>query len=90
MDTNKIETMIAEDFLQEHLEISHFYSDAYEEMCCLSSDLQKAMKEYAKLKCQELLLVVAEKAEISYNKFGEEYVDKDSILNAVDLEKFCS
>ena len=50
-----------------------------------------AMKSYAKMKCQELLLLVAEKARIDFrndkaNDFG---IDKDSILNAVDLEKFC-
>ena len=68
-----------------------------------------AMKSYAKMKCQELLEIVAEKANIrhtftsaidgktahSYDKiFSAESsmftVDKDSILNAVDLEKFCS
>lgn len=46
------------------------------------------MKSYAKEKCQELLEIVAEKAEISFNRFGEEYVDKDSILKAVDLDEF--
>ena len=62
-----------------------------------------AMKSYAKIKCQELLLLVAEKARIiedgDVDNPYEEYfldlggflrVDKDSILNAVDLEKFCS
>ena len=101
--------MTAEDFLQEHLEISHFFSDAYEETVCFSKDVQKAMKEYTKLKCQELLLLVAEKATIrhtftsaidgktihSYDKiFSTENsmftIDKDSILNAVDLETFIS
>ena len=61
-----------------------------------------AMKSYAKMKCQELLLLVAEKARIiedgDINNPYEEYfldlggslrVDKDSILNVIDLEKFC-
>lgn len=95
--------MTTEDFLQEHLEISHFYSDIYEETVCFSKDVQKAMKEYTKLKCQELLLLVAEKVRIiedgdvdnPYEEYfldlgGSLRVDKDSILNAVDLETFCS
>lgn len=64
------------------------------------NDVQNIMQEYTKLKCKELLLLVAEKARITEDNDGqhEEYyldlggylkVDKDSILNAVDLEKFC-
>lgn len=55
------------------------------------------MKEYAKEKCQELLKIVAEKAETKelfvngsdggwYDKVGK--VNKDSILNAVNLDEF--
>jgi len=94
--------MTAEDFLQEHLEISCFYSDVYEETVCFSKDVQKAMKEYARLKCKELLEIVAKKAKTktvyeandqpssSFGDYEYEVVDKDSILNAVDLEEFCS
>lgn len=77
-------------------------------------DIAKMMKEYTKIKCEELLEIVSEKASISCKKksqFGKyrkwqkvkddeeidlfsyevQYsVNKDSILNAVDLEKFCS
>lgn len=71
--------------------------------------IEEAMKEYAKLKCQELLKIVAEKAKIKRNHYlnnqqllsqAEEktfnpyeysyFISKDSILNAVDLENFCS
>ena len=53
--------------------------------------IEEAMKEYARIKCEELLLLVAEKAEISgCSKVGGYYINKNSILNAVDLEKFCS
>lgn len=56
-----------------------------------------AMKWYAMLKCEELLKIVAEKAQTKelfvngsnggwYDKVG--YVNKDSILNAVDLNEF--
>lgn len=62
-------------------------------------DIVKSMKEYAKLKCEELLAIVADKAkaEIKYEysgNTGSEYldewavIDKDSILNAVDLNDF--
>ena len=64
--------------------------------------IEEAMKEYTRLKCQELLLLVAEKVRIiedgDINNPYEEYfldlggslrVDKDSILNVIDLEKFC-
>ena len=66
--------------------------------------LDTALQEYAKIKCQELLGIVAEKARI-INEDGDVYqqphiffcngeayknwVDRDSILNAVDLENFC-
>jgi 2-iminoacetate synthase ThiH len=64
--------------------------------------IEKSMQEYARLKCQELLLLVAEKANLSlngemasktysarvYNERIKLSVDKDSILNAVDLDKF--
>jgi len=65
-------------------------------------NIKKAMQEYAKQKCQELLLLVAEKVKTktvyetndqpssSFGDYEYEVVDKDSILNAVDLETFCS
>lgn len=49
------------------------------------------MKEYAKEKCQELLKIVAEKAEVKASKYlfeSSEEIDKDSILNAVNLDEF--
>lgn len=75
-----------------------------EEREMYNPDIEDVVLEYTKLKCQELLEIVAKKAKIAdedndvyqqphifYCK-GEEYktwVDKDSIINAVDLEKFC-
>ena len=63
---------------------------------------KELMVEYARMKCQELLLLVAEKARIiedgdvdnPYEEYfldlgGSLRVDKDSILNVIDLEKFC-
>ena len=59
--------------------------------------IEEAMIGYARLKCEELLKIVAEKAQTKelfvngsnggwYDKVG--YVDRDSILNAVDLNEF--
>ena len=57
-----------------------------------------AMQEYAEMKCKQLLEIVAEKVETKelfvngsnggwYDKVGK--VNKDSILNCVDIESFC-
>ncbi len=56
--------------------------------------IKQAMKEFAEIKCKELLEIVAEKAEIktvtipSGLNIKTCVVDKDSILNAVDLKEF--
>jgi hypothetical protein len=56
--------------------------------------IQEAMKEFAELKCRELLEIVAEKAKTKHYStntsidFSKLVVDKDSILNAVDLKEF--
>lgn len=59
-----------------------------------SEDIGKAMADFAKYKCKELLEIVAEKADarMSYVAGGvnRALVNKDSILNCVDLENFCS
>ena len=48
----------------------------------------EAIEKYAKMKCQELLEIVSNIEESE--QYGKFYFDKDSILNAVDLEKLCS
>ena len=65
--------------------------------------IEEAMKEYAKMKCKELLEIVAEKTKIKdedgdvyeqpkgfycNGELYETWVDKDSILNAVNLDEF--
>jgi hypothetical protein len=57
----------------------------------MESDFKTAMQEYAQLKCKQLLEIASDKAEAVYD-LNDSYrviVDKDSILNCVDLEKFC-
>ncbi len=46
---------------------------------------ENLMQEYAKLKCKELLEIVAEKAQVTDYGYA---VSKDSILNVVDLDSF--
>jgi len=69
----------------------------FENMNKILEEQTAIAKEYTKQKCQELLLLVAEKAKIKENRsmsngydYTERYIDKDSILNCVDLEEFCS
>ena len=58
-------------------------------------EFAKAMQEYTRIKCKELLEIVAEKAEVKTVSIPNGLniktcvVDKDSILNVIDLEKFC-
>lgn len=79
--------MTAEQYLlNNRVEVFGEYGDTSQ-----MEEFTKAMQEYTRIKCQELLLLVAEKAEISgCSKVGGYYINKNSILNAVDLEKFCS
>ena len=53
----------------------------------------ESMQEYATMKCKELLEIVAEKATVKTKYKGllnnSIFIDKDSILNTVDLESFC-
>lgn len=64
---------------------------------CSDWMLDVALKNFAVIKCQKLLLLVAEKAKTEKKYFPHELgglhkqvgtVDKDSILKAVDLETF--
>lgn len=45
-----------------------------------------AMIEFAKLHVQEALKEASKKAEINYEDFSGKYIDKDSILNAYNLD----
>lgn len=53
-------------------------------------DILDCMHEFAKQKCKELLLIVAEKARIDFrnNKANDFGIDVDSILTCVDLDSF--
>jgi hypothetical protein len=48
--------------------------------------IEEAMKEYAELKCKELLKIVAEKADKAH--VGGWDLDRDEVLSAVDLKEF--
>ncbi len=51
------------------------------------SDLINIMNGYTKMKCKKLLEAVSEKA-YAYIEYDCPVIDKDSILNAVDLDEF--
>jgi hypothetical protein len=48
--------------------------------------IEKAMKEYTELKCKELLEIVAGKADEAH--VGGWELDRDEVLNAVNLKEF--
>lgn len=72
--------MTAEEYMMENMQGADY------------QEIEDALIGFAKLKCQELLEIVAEKAEIKeYFELNYQWtysVDKDSIINAVDLDKF--
>ena len=84
-DSQEMEkTPTAEDFLQDHLEISHFYDDKTENMVCYSDDVQKAMIEFAKLHVEAALKSASELEETDGTEGYKIY--PDSILTAYPLE----
>ena len=69
-----------EDVLKEYCDLFDIYLDSKEEKYIL-----RAMKEYTKMKCKELLEIVVDKAQVE--DFGYT-VSSYSITNAVDLDEF--
>ncbi len=63
------------------------FTEKYYPEGCRDWMFEEALSEFAELKCQELLEIVAEKA---YAQVEHDcaIIDKDSILNAVDLKEF--
>ena len=55
-------------------------------------DIKKALIGFAQMKCKELLEIMAEKVEVKTKYKGllnsSIFIDKNSILNAVDLNTF--
>ena len=84
--------MTAEEFIQDYLDASDDFMFSMEEQLsqCVGfnyDNIIDLMQEYARLKCKDLLEIVAEKAKVE-EKWEDYYVNKDSILNAVDLNSF--
>lgn len=97
--------MTAEKLLNEKYEGNSVWSDLRTHADVFyEPDVVEAMQEYAKLKCQQLLEIVAEKAKVENNchgiyenevatvlyteNEGSYFVSTESILNAVDLNEF--
>lgn len=78
----------AEEFLQDHHQISHFYDDKTNNMVCFSDDVQKAMIEFAKLHLEAQQKAILKNAKTRLvNFWGGEVIDKNSILNSYPLDK---
>lgn len=65
-----------------------YYSENYDSFENLEDFVVNMMHEFAKLKCEELLEIVAEKVELKFDRDYGVSINKDSILNAVDLDEF--
>jgi hypothetical protein len=76
---------VGEFIANKEVEKGYLLADTTEDL----KNLVDILKEFAELKCKELLEIVAEKAEVRLGISSCNYVvDKDSILNAVDLKEF--
>lgn len=85
--------MTAEEILEKQDCNGYASGEIYGTFYYEKEDILKAMKEFAELKCKELLEIVAENAEAieGYNtgfSGSAASVDKESILNVVDLKEF--
>ena len=58
---------------------------------CDLNEIVSALEGFAEMKCKRLLEIVAKEARINFSndKANDFSIDKDSILNVVDLEEFC-
>lgn len=61
----------AEEFLTMHPSISHYYDPRTEQMVCYSSEVQKAMIEFAKLHATEALLAAKTRVIEEFDSDGE-------------------
>lgn len=84
--------MTYDELLKDRLEEYHYQDDT---ISVSTAFLDMLAKDYATMKCKELLEMVAEKAEVKTVTIPNGLniktcvVDVDSILNVVDLETFC-
>ena len=71
--------MTAEEFLQEHSQISHYYDPETERMVCFADQVKQAMVEFAQHHVEQALKAASESIEC-YNS------EQESILNAYPKE----
>ena len=78
----------AEEFLQDHHQISHFYDDKTNNMVCFSDDVQKAMIEFAKLHVETALKEALESIPClgSSTDIATYEEVKDAVLNSYPLD----
>ena len=79
--------MKAEEFLNQHLTISHFYDDITDQMVVPSSQLEQAMVDFAKMHVEQALKEALEEAPTGSSTDIPSYEEmKDAILNAYPLD----
>lgn len=84
MAKDKIPT--AEDFLQEHHQISHYYDDKTDRMVCFDDDVKKAMIEFAKIHVKAALEEASTNVKVITDYDGVyQDVNRNSILSAYPL-----
>ena len=86
--------MTAEDFLNQHNKISHFYDDKTKQMVIPSTQQKQAMVEFARYRCTQQLHEILNNFELTRNKdvtaeglVVKVTVDTKSIINAYPLEQ---
>ena len=78
------------EFLQNHNQISHFYSDKEGDMVCFSKDVEKAMIDFAKYHVEEASKVHSRVANFKYGKMKGPYqpviINRKEILESYPLD----
>ena len=77
--------MKAEEFLNQHLTISHFYDDITDQMVVPSSQLEQAMVDFAKMHVVQALKEASNVLTVDNDGDYINHPTKDSILNAYPL-----
>jgi hypothetical protein len=72
-----------EEFLQNHLQISHFYDDKTNQMVCYSDEVQQAMVEFAKLHCEAQLKAILENVKVREDELNPSNTEeiKDTFIS---------
>lgn len=79
--------MTAEDFLQQHSKISHYYDEKTERMVCFDDDVKRAMIDFAKFHVKAALKAADEAVENEISEGEWNYIDdKNFVINSYPLK----